>query len=112
MIGKNDIYKIDFLLVAACAGRVSRIITIYSGVDPIEKVNSGLYKKQLVWFISGFILMLVFTFVNYKYLGDYSVYIYLSVLFLLLSQRYLEARYATRAPGSASAFSRYSLRNS
>ncbi len=86
MIGKNDIYKIDFLLVAAVVlVAFLGIITIYSaGFDPIEKVNSGLYKKQLVWFISGFILMLVFTFVNYKYLGDYSVYIYLSVLFLLV----------------------------
>ncbi len=86
MIGKNDIYKIDFLLVAAVVlVAFLGIITIYSaGFDPIEKVNSGLYKKQLVWFISGFILMLVFTFVNYKYLGDYSVYVYLSVLFLLI----------------------------
>ncbi len=85
MIGKNDIYKIDFLLVAAVVlVAFFGILTIYSaGFDPIEKVNSGLYKKQLVWFISGFILMLVFTFVNYKYLGDYSVYVYLSVLFLL-----------------------------
>ncbi|HON77287.1 MAG TPA: rod shape-determining protein RodA [Spirochaetota bacterium] len=86
MFGKNTIYKIDFLLVAAVILVVFLgILTIYSaGFDPIDKVNSGLYKKQLVWFIIGFMLMLVFTFVNYKYLGDYSLYIYGFFLLVLI----------------------------
>ena len=86
MFGKNTIYKIDFLLVAAVILVVFLgVLTIYSaGFDPIDKVNSGLYKKQLVWFIIGFTLMLVFTFVNYKYLGDYSLYIYGFFLLVLI----------------------------
>jgi rod shape determining protein RodA len=86
MIGKNEIYRIDYLLVISVILIVFMgMLAIYSaGFDPIEKVNNGLYKKQLVWFIAGFILMIGFTFVNFKFLGDYSIYIYLALLFLLL----------------------------
>jgi len=86
MIGKSDLYKIDMLLViSVILVAFIGILTIYSGgFDPIDKVNSGLYKKQIVWFISGFIFMVIFTFVSYKYLGDYSLYIYLFFLLLLL----------------------------
>jgi rod shape determining protein RodA len=86
MLGKNTLYKIDFLLVASVILVVFLgILTIYSaGFDPVDKVNSGLYKKQLVWFIVGFVLMMVFTFVNYNYLGDYSLYIYGFFLVLLI----------------------------
>ncbi|HPB81286.1 MAG TPA: rod shape-determining protein RodA [Spirochaetota bacterium] len=86
MLGKNTLYKIDFLLVASVILVVFLgVLTIYSaGFDPVDKVNSGLYKRQLVWFIVGFVLMMVFTFVNYKYLGDYSLYIYGFFLVLLI----------------------------
>lgn len=86
MLGKNTLYKIDFLLVVSVILVVFLgVLTIYSaGFDPVDKVNSGLYKRQLVWFIVGFVLMMVFTFVNYKYLGDYSLYIYGFFLVLLI----------------------------
>ncbi|HPA73153.1 MAG TPA: FtsW/RodA/SpoVE family cell cycle protein, partial [Spirochaetota bacterium] len=86
MMGRNEIYKIDFVLVAAVILVVFLgILTIYSaGFDPIDKVNNGLYKKQLVWFIAGFIFMIIATFINYKFLGDYSLYVYGFFLFLLI----------------------------
>jgi rod shape determining protein RodA len=86
MMGRNEIYKIDFVLVASVILVVFLgILTIYSaGFDPIDKVNSGLYKKQLIWFIAGFILMIVATFINYKFLGDYSLYVYGFLLFMLI----------------------------
>jgi rod shape determining protein RodA len=61
------------------------ILMIYSaGFDPIDRTNNGLYKRQIVWFILGFILMLIMTFVRYKSLGDYCLYIYFFALCLLL----------------------------
>ncbi|MBP7585416.1 MAG: rod shape-determining protein RodA [Spirochaetes bacterium] len=86
MMGRNEIYKIDFVLVAAVILVVFLgILTIYSaGFDPIDKVNNGLYKKQLVWFIAGFIFMIIATFINYKFLGDYSLYVYGFFLFMLI----------------------------
>ncbi len=85
MLGKNEIYKIDYLLVFAVILTVFiGILTIYStGFDPIDKVNNGLYKKQLIWFIVGFVLMLAITLINYNILGDYSMHIY-SVLLVIL----------------------------
>lgn len=86
MIGKEGIYKIDYLLVVVVTLVVAMgILMIYSaGFDPIDKVNNGMYKKQILWFIFGFILMLMVTFVNYQHLGDYSLYIYGILLVLLL----------------------------
>jgi len=86
MPSKNEIYKIDYVLVfvviiTVCIG----ILMIYSaGFDPIDKVNSGLYKKQIIWFIAGVALMLGLTFLSHRYIGDYSIYIYGFFLFLVL----------------------------
>jgi len=85
MKGRENLYRIDYLLVGVVALIVIiGCLLIYSGgFDPIEKTNNGLYKRQIIWFIIGFILMVVFAFINYHQLGDYSHYIYI-VLFLLL----------------------------
>ncbi|HOR94195.1 MAG TPA: FtsW/RodA/SpoVE family cell cycle protein, partial [Spirochaetota bacterium] len=73
------------LLISIIALILIGIITIYAtGFDPIEKVNSGLYKKQLLWFIIGIICMFAISRVHYRILGDYSLYIYLVVLFFLI----------------------------
>ena len=73
------------LLISIIALILIGIITIYAtGFDPIEKVNSGLYKKQLLWFILGIICMFAISRVHYRILGDYSLYIYLVVLLFLI----------------------------
>jgi len=86
MFGRNEVYRIDYLLVVTVTILVFiGILMIYSsGFDPIDKVNSGLYKKQIVWFIISFILMIAVSFVNYKVLGEYSLHIYLFILVLLI----------------------------
>jgi rod shape determining protein RodA len=85
MFEKNEIYRIDYVLVFIIIAIIFLgILMIYSaGFDPIDKVNNGLYKKQIFWFIVGFALMIAMTFANYKSLGDYSPYIYLFFLLLL-----------------------------
>lgn len=86
MFQKNEIYKIDYLLVFAAIALVFiGILMIYSaGFDPIDKVNSGLYQKQIFWFIAGLLCMIALTLINYKILGDYSVYIYAAIFVLLI----------------------------
>lgn len=82
----QDSYKLDLLLIAVVALIVSiGCLMIYSGgFDPIEKVNSGLYKRQLLWFIIGFIMMMAVTFVHYQHIGDYAHYIYIGLVVVLL----------------------------
>lgn len=70
--------RFDYLLIGVVSLLVFiGILMVYSaGFDPIDKVNNGLYKKQLLWFIFGFVIMVAFSFLNYQTLGDYSLYIY------------------------------------
>jgi rod shape determining protein RodA len=86
MIRKDEIYRIDYVLVFTVMLLVLiGVLIIYSaGFDAVEKINKGLYKKQLLWFIFGFVLMLVVTFMNYKFLSEYSLQIYIGFLLILL----------------------------
>ncbi len=86
MIRKDEIYRIDYVLVFTVMLLVLiGVLIIYSaGFDPVEKINRGLYKKQLLWFIFGFVLMLAVTFMNYKMLSEYSLHIYIGFLLILL----------------------------
>lgn len=83
---KSAFHEYDVnLLFAIIALVLIGIITIFAtGFDPIEKVNSGLYKKQLLWFIIGTGCMFAISRMHYRLLGDYSLYIYIILLFFLL----------------------------
>ncbi|OHD68372.1 MAG: rod shape-determining protein RodA [Spirochaetes bacterium RBG_16_49_21] len=86
IISKDGLSKIDYTLVitvilTVCIG----ILMIYSaGFDPINKVNSGIFKKQILWFIFGFIIMVGITLLNYQALGEYSMHIYIISIVLLV----------------------------
>ncbi|MFW5860695.1 MAG: rod shape-determining protein RodA [Spirochaetota bacterium] len=86
MAKKNELQNINIpLLVSVILIVFIGILMIYStGFDPIDKLNNGLYKKQMVWFGIGFVLMMTVAFVNYRLLGDYSLYIYIGLLFILV----------------------------
>jgi rod shape determining protein RodA len=86
MIKRNDFYNFDYLLVGAVSLLVIiGILSIYSaGFDPIEKINSGLYKKQLIFFVLGLIFMLGISLFSYQQLGEFSWIIYGAVLFVLI----------------------------
>lgn len=88
MPAKQGIYKIDYILITAMALLVGLgILMIYSaGFDPIDEMNSGLYRRQILWFIIGFVLLVAMTFVSYQQLGDYSLQVYgVMVVILLLT---------------------------
>jgi rod shape determining protein RodA len=86
LFSKEGLSKIDYTLVIAVALTVIiGILMIYSaGFDPIDKVNNGLYRKQILWFIFGFILMIGLTIVNYQALGEFSLHIYIVFVIILI----------------------------
>jgi len=86
MLRKNELRQFDLPLIIAVVCVVTiGILTIYSaGFDPIEGINSGLYKRQLLWFIVGFLVLIGMTFVDYRLLGDYSLHIYVFILVVTL----------------------------
>jgi len=86
LISKEGLSKIDYtLVIAVILTVVIGILMIYSaGFDPIDKVNNGLYRKQILWFIFGFILMLGLTILNYQSLGEFSLHIYIVIVVLLI----------------------------
>jgi rod shape determining protein RodA len=86
LFSKEGLSKIDYtLVIAVILTVVIGILMIYSaGFDPIDKVNNGLYRKQILWFIFGFILMVGMTIINYQILGDYSLQIYIALIVILI----------------------------
>jgi len=86
MFKREGIYRIDYVLVIVVTLLVAiGVLMIYSaGFDPIDKLNSGLYRKQILWFLLSFIMMIAVTFINYQSLGDYSLQIYVVLLLILL----------------------------
>jgi len=86
MKGRDTFYRIDYpLVISMMLLIVMGILMIYSaGFDPIDRTNTGLYKKQILWFIFGFVIMIGITYVNYQQIGDYSLYIYCILLFVLV----------------------------
>ena len=86
MIKKDFLGNFDFILIGV-VGLIVLIgcLMIYSGgFDSINKINSGLFKKQVLWILVGFLAMFLVSFLNYQLLGTYSLYIYGSLLIILL----------------------------
>jgi len=100
MIKKNEVLKYNYtLLVVIVLLAVIGIIAIYSaGFDPIDKLNNGMYKRQIFWFTTGFVLMMGMTFINHKILSDYCHYIYaVNLIIIILVAFFAEPIRNTRA---------------
>jgi rod shape determining protein RodA len=86
MFNRDLINKMDIILIGAVFFAVLYgILMIYSaGFDPVGAINKGFYKKQIIWFLIGIIFMVSMSILNYRALGDYALYIYGFVIFILL----------------------------
>ncbi|PKL18954.1 MAG: rod shape-determining protein RodA [Spirochaetae bacterium HGW-Spirochaetae-5] len=86
MFNRDFFNRMDIVLIGAVFLAITfGILMIYSaGFDPAIAANKGLYKKQIIWFIMGIIFMVVMSIINYRVLGDYALYIYGFLLFILL----------------------------
>ncbi len=78
---KFDIKLLIVIIIVISFG----ILTIYSaGFDPVDKLNNGMYKRQIMWFVIGFFLMIGISFLDYKVIGAFAPHIYLINLFILI----------------------------
>lgn len=86
MTQRRSIFGLDFLLIAATlALMVMGVLFIYSsGVSSTGVVFSNEYIKQIVWAVTGIILMVVVGMSDYSRLRDWSFYIYAFLMFLLI----------------------------
>jgi rod shape determining protein RodA len=86
MIRLRNILDIDlslFLssLLLACFG----ILFIYSsGISSARTLASTEYIRQIVWAVSGMLIALVISMLDYRRIYDLSAYIYLAILLLLV----------------------------
>ena len=88
-----------FLAVLSCA--VFGVVMVYSAANApatppmIVRMFGEHYVRQRFFVISGTILMVVFSFVNYRFIGRFFVYIYFFMITLLLVALFLGADDAT-----------------
>jgi rod shape determining protein RodA len=83
------IAEIDFVLLIVIGMLTSfGILFIYSsGVTSAGEVVSNEYLKQILWGISGFVIIFALALVDYRRIYDFSFYIYLAMLVLLVYTR-------------------------
>ena len=82
----KDFLEIDFpLFFAAMLLTVFGILFIYSsGVTSSGAVVSGEYTKQIIWAAAGLVLIVLISLLNYKRVYDFSLYIYILIMLLLV----------------------------
>ena len=82
----RDFLEIDyFLLLASIVLVIIGILFIYSsGITSEGNLISNEYSRQIVWGAAGIIIALFISMVNYRRIYDFSVYLYLGTLALLL----------------------------
>ncbi|MEM5947737.1 rod shape-determining protein RodA [Spirochaetia bacterium 38H-sp] len=81
-IWKDQDWSILFIVIILL---VIGILFIYSSnVDSDNKLVSYEFVKQILWSSVGFILLLFFSSVNYRYYKEISVYIYWANIFLII----------------------------
>ncbi len=82
---KNTLKMDLWLLGATIIATIIGIISIYSaGSSQIAYDIKELYEKQIVWAIIGIVIMFIVAYTNYQIFGEFSFYIYLFSIFLLL----------------------------
>ncbi len=86
MMRTRSLFSFDFLLLSATVAlTIIGILFIYSsGVSATGIVFSSEYIKQIVWVSLGLILLLVVSFSDYTRFKDWSLYIYVFFVLLLI----------------------------
>ena len=86
---KKSFFGFDvFLLGATLILMIIGVFFIYSsGVTSTGQSYSNEYKKQIVWIITGIIIMVIMFFVSISHLKAFSLYIYAFLILLLIFTR-------------------------
>ncbi|MDR0472978.1 MAG: rod shape-determining protein RodA [Treponema sp.] len=82
----RDFLEIDFpLFFASLLLTIFGILFIYSsGVTSSGEVVSTEFTKQIIWATAGFVSIIVISLLNYKRAYDFSHYIYIVIMLLLI----------------------------
>ena len=86
MMRRRSIFGLDFLLLFSTIGlMIMGVLFIYSsGVSSTGVVFSTEYVKQIIWVVTGIIVLLVIGLSDYSRLREWSFYIYAFLILLLL----------------------------
>jgi len=87
---KTAIAEADLILLGVCIALVViGILSIYSsGVTAEGILVSREYVRQIIWAVSGFFLLIAFASMDYKRYKDYSFFIYLALMAVLIYTRF------------------------
>jgi rod shape determining protein RodA len=82
----QDILGIDFLLlIASISLTVFGVLFIYSsGITDAGALISDEYVRQIIWGVSGLVIAMVLSMINYRRLHTVSPYVYAATLILLV----------------------------
>lgn len=82
----KSLFGFDILLLLSVLALMAiGILFIYSsGVSSTGVLLSNEYLKQIIWVGVGLVILTVLVFTNYLRIGEYSLYIYLALLLLLV----------------------------
>ena len=86
MNSRKSYLTFDFIIILAvlCLSVIS-VCFIYSSGLNSEGVNTSIeFIKQIIWVVTGFALMALIIYIDYKYLYDFAYYIYGVCILLLL----------------------------
>ncbi len=83
---KISFFQFDLILFSVTLFlMIIGILFIYSSGFNIDgEITSNEYEKQIIWVITGLILVIIFSFLNYSILKRYSPHIYVGFLVLLI----------------------------
>jgi len=87
---RKTVSEMDFTFpVIAIALTILGILSIYSSGLTAEGVHvSNEYIKQIVWAVSGLVILAVVALIDYQRMKDYSLFIYIFFLFVILYVRF------------------------
>jgi rod shape determining protein RodA len=87
---KKTISEMDFtFLGVALALTIFGILSIYSSGLTAEGVHvSNEYIKQIVWAVSGLVILAIVSLIDYQRMKDYSLFIYIFFLLVILYVRF------------------------
>jgi rod shape determining protein RodA len=82
MLKRNSFFKNDiFLMLIAFSLTIIGIIFIYS--SNINKSDT-MFHHQLIWALTGILILIGFYLINYKFLKNYIIYIYMIPILLII----------------------------
>jgi rod shape determining protein RodA len=90
-MSERTFFGFDFvLLFSTIALMVVGILFIYSsGVSSTGVIVSNEYIKQIIWVVSGIVILFVVAFIDYLRFKDFALYLYVGLLLLLVATLFL-----------------------